>query len=103
MNWLPVRIGEIIEIYNPGPGSHWFDPGTKRFFRTRLGRRGYRGPGGTYFVTSEQGPRMPRRYTVRRLVGPGRLETVGVFCGYKTAASATRAAKRAAYTPEGAE
>ena len=103
MNWLPVRIGEIRETYDPGPGRHWFDRQTMRFFKTRLGRRGYRGPGGTYFVTSEQGPRMPRLYSVRRLVGPGRIETVGEFCGYRTSAAATRAAKRAAYTPEGAE
>ena len=100
MNWLPVRIGEIREIYNPGPGRHWFDPDTMRFFKTRLGRRGYRGPGGTYFVSSEQGPGMPREYTVRRLVGPGHIETVGEFCGYKARHTATEAAKAHAMDKE---
>ena len=96
-------MAEIRKEYGTGPGFHWFDPDTMRFFRTSLPRHGYRGPGGTYFVTSEQMPRMPRLYSVRRLVGPGRIETVGEFCGYRTSAAATRAAKRAAYTPEGAE
>ena len=103
MKWIPVCIREIRETYDPGPGRHWFDPDTMRFFKTQMGRWGYRGPGGTYFVSSEQGPRMPRKYTVRRLAGPGRIDTVGVFGGYKTGAAATRAAKRAAYTPEGVE
>ena len=96
-------MAEIRKEYGTGSGLHWFDPDAMRFFRTSLPRHGYRGPGGTYFVTSEQMPRMPRLYSVRRLVGPGRIETVGEFCGYRTSAAATRAAKRAAYTPEGAE
>ena len=93
MKWIPVCIREIRETYDPGPGRHWFDPDTMRFFKTRMGRWGYRGPGGTYFVTSEQGPGMPRLYTVRRLAGPGRIETVGEFCGYKARSTAIEAAR----------
>ena len=93
-------MDEIRKEYGTGPGFHWFDPDTMRFFRTRLPRHGYRGPGGTYFVSSEQGPLMPREYTVRRLVGLGRIETVGEFCGYKARATATEAAKAHALDKE---
>lgn len=74
---------EIIDEYNPGVGRHWFDASTKRFFRSRLPQSGYRGPGGTFFVSSEQfvgSDHIParRRYTVRQLKD-GDIKTVGEF------------------------
>ena len=47
-------------------GSHWFDLDTMRFFGTRILPTVYQGPGGIYFVTSEQPPHAKRAYTVRR-------------------------------------
>lgn len=78
-------------------GSHWWDADTMRFFGTRAGSRLYTGPGGAYFVTSEQPPHGPRAYTVRRFVAETcSIETVGDFGGYATRAAAHRAARTAA-------
>ena len=56
-------------------GSHFFDPGTMRFFKSRVDYHVYAGPDGWYFVTSEKhvshtsygSINEPRLYTVRRL------------------------------------
>lgn len=57
-------------------GSHFFDPGTMRFFRSRVGDKTYMG---RYFITSEKGPHGGRRYTVRKAtVQGGRLMFGGI-------------------------
>lgn len=66
-----------------GPDGHWFDADAARFFRSILPKLAFYGPGGVYFVTSEQfvgsdGVAAPRRYTVRAWHG-GRVDTVGEF------------------------
>ena len=71
------------------PAIYWFEPGTMRFFRSRVSETVY--PGG-YFVTSEQGPNGVRRYSVRQCVD-GSISTVGEFQAYQTAAQAHRAAQ----------
>lgn len=43
-------------------GNHFFDRGAMRFFDSRIGGTLY---GERFFVTSEQSPNAPRRYTVR--------------------------------------
>ena len=52
--------------------GHWFDRDTLRFFRSRISEEVYQGPGGVFFVSSEQftsgNYSEPRRYTVRRFV-----------------------------------
>jgi hypothetical protein len=69
---IPMSV--IKAQYGPREGRHWFDRSTMRFFRSHLPKQGYRGPGGVFFVTSEQFVNMqrgdvhPRRYTVRQLV-----------------------------------
>lgn len=65
-----------IKQANRDKGHHWFDPSTLRFFRSRFGKRVY---GARYFVSSEQGPGMPRRYSVRIAHDDGRVCTVGEF------------------------
>lgn len=93
-------MSEIRARYNPGEGRHFFDRSTMRFFRSKLPASGYEGPGGVFFVTSEQfapssGPAHPRRYTVRQLVKEGDIDTIGDF--NKMTADAARAmAKRLA-------
>jgi len=58
---------EDIKRGNARAGLHFFEPGTMRFFNSRIGRTAYNGPGGVYFVTSEAiEPGAPRRYKVRR-------------------------------------
>ncbi len=47
-------------------GSHWFDPGTMRYFKCRILDTVYQGPGGVFFVSSEKYDDHPRKYTVRQ-------------------------------------
>lgn len=61
-------------------GSHWFDPDTMRFFKTRVLEGVYQGEGGIYFVTSERGPNELRRYSVRKFAPEtADISTVGDF------------------------
>ncbi len=50
--------------------GHFFDADAMRFFDSRVLPKVYEGPGGVYFVTSEQfhgsTGSLPRKYTVRR-------------------------------------
>lgn len=66
-----IPIAEAVRLYSPGEGRHFFDAASMRFFRSRLPQFAYSGPGGIYFVTSEQfvsgSHRKPRAYTVRKL------------------------------------
>lgn len=74
-------------------GSHWFDPDTMRFWRSRV-LRGVMttADGSSLFVSSEATPEGHRAYSVRRY-REGRMDTLGDFMGYATAAQA-RAAMR---------
>lgn len=78
-------MAEVIRR-NHEAGRHFFDPAAKRFFRSVIGRRVYQGPGGVFFLTSEQfepgeGEPWPRRYTLRRFEpATGEVVTAGEFC-----------------------
>ena len=87
-----ITIRGIREA-NARAGYHFFDPGTLRFFKSRIGRRAY---GWGVFVTSEQGPDGVRRYSVRRCRDDGRIDTVGGFQAYASSDGAKAAAKRVA-------
>lgn len=78
-------------------GSHYFDKDTMRFFNSKLLDPIYPdgGAGVTYFVTSERGPGMARRYSVRVFKDCG-VKTVGEFQQYRTADAAKTAARRLA-------
>lgn len=82
--------------------GHFFEPDAMRFFRSRVAELAYRGPGGTYFVTSEQfedstGKRWKRLYTVRQFnPETGGVSTVEGFQRYSSRSGATDAAMRAA-------
>ena len=59
-----------IKYANHTAGMHFFERATMRFFDSRVLRHVYQGPGGIYFITSEQfhgsdGRSEPRKYTVR--------------------------------------
>lgn len=79
-------------------GNHFFERGAMRFFRSRIMRGAYPDPvkGGAYFVTSERFESMhgsaARAYSVRFANDDAsRIETIGEFNSYKTAAQARRA------------
>ncbi len=85
-----IPIAEAIRLYSPGEGRHFFDTASMRFFRSRLPQFAYSGPGGIYFVTSEQfvawdgSFRKPRAYTVRKVTPHtaeqnGKVKTIGEF------------------------
>ena len=75
-----------IKDANKAIGHHWFEPGTLRFFNSRVS-----GPViGNMFVSSEKGPDGVRRYTIRKCTN-GAINTVGEFQAYATKAQALRA------------
>lgn len=59
-------VTDLMEIYDRTSSGHWFDKSTMKFFNTRL-------PGDfrrlddkrALFISTEQGPSMPRRASVR--------------------------------------
>jgi hypothetical protein len=57
-----------IRHANKTAGHHFFDPGTMRFFGSRILQYVYQGVGGIYFVTSERASASSdgRIYNVRR-------------------------------------
>lgn len=77
-------------------GSHWFDPDTMRFFGSKIEPKVFEGPGGIYFVSSEQPPHGKRSWTVRKFTPPDDINTVGELCGHATREEAHLAAKEAA-------
>ena len=89
---------EMHRIENLSSG-HFFDKASMRFFNSRLAQYGYRGPGGTFFVTSEKfrndptGKAHPRLYSVRELMLDGSVKTRGEFQGYKTSKTADKYAR----------
>ena len=86
---------------NRAHGQHWFDHGTMKFFASRVERGVYQGPGGIFFVSSEQfeGSQVtfPRKYSVRRF-NPRKctVGTAGEFQAYAGKFAAREAAKRLA-------
>jgi len=65
-----ITLAEI-RAANKAAGFYFFEPATLRFFDSRILRAVYQGPGGVYFITSEQfhgsgGYTAPRKHTVRK-------------------------------------
>jgi hypothetical protein len=80
-----------VRITAKNRGSHWFEPSTMRFFKSRVGRPGtiYKG---VYFVSSEQfDHNSPRLYSIRKVTCTHNvfdISTVGEFQGFKSSSSA---------------
>ena len=90
-----------IKNRNANANLHFFDRSTLRFFRSRISEEVFSGPGGVFFVTSEQFVYMhsskPRAYTVRQFnPETGGVETAGEFQAHKTMRAAKREAARLA-------
>ncbi|MDJ0364858.1 hypothetical protein QMK33_06810 [Hymenobacter sp. H14-R3] len=87
-----------IKTANRVRGLYFFSRDTLRFFRSRISARVHQGPGGIYFVTSEQfDERSPRLYTVRCFnPASAGIDTVGEFQEHPTAYQAHAEAARLA-------
>ena len=94
-----IDTANIRAHYGHGPGRHWFDPDTLRFFRTRIGETAYSVGSVALFVTSEQPPGGRRAYTVHRYDFDTRtISTADTFMGYASRNGAHAAAQRKAAT-----
>lgn len=71
-------IEDLTEL-NRQNGGCWFEPDTMSFFGTQIETEIIQGK---YFVTSEQPPHGPRKFTLRSFDQKGRVNTVGEFCAY---------------------
>ncbi len=97
-----------LKLLNKQHGFFFFEPGTMRFFASRVSQEAYltEDKALAYFVSSEQfkssanwdyDTRKKRLYTVRVCnLSTGDVDTVGEFQAYSTSASAHRAAKKLA-------
>lgn len=84
---MPRTIAELKAL-NKENGGCWFDPGSMRFFGTKI-ESGI--IGGRYFITSEQAPHGPRMFSVRSFNDAGSVETVGEFNSYRSRRDAVEA------------
>jgi len=98
----PMSIGDLKRMADRC-GSHYFEPGTMRFFKSRTLETVIAVNDGWLFLTSEQGPHGPRKYTVRKVrVVDGQFDITCAeghsdgFMRYSTGAQARAAAKRIA-------
>jgi hypothetical protein len=84
-----LTIGDIKAKHT----GYFFDSSAMRFFRSRVLGEVYQGPGGVYFVTSEQyNYDSPRLYTVRRFIKEtGDVRTVGDFNALSKSAAQSKA------------
>lgn len=102
-NKFPVHNRREAERLNADRGLHFFEPGTLRFFSSRIGEEFLPcyAAKASYFVTSEQRkgfglPDAPRRYTVRLIDWyTGRVSSLGEFQAYETRSAAVRAMRSA--------
>jgi hypothetical protein len=87
-----------IRSANERIGHHFFDRATLRFFSSRILDDVFPAAdgSGSYFATSERGPGMPRRYTVRLARSDGSVVTAGEFQAYGSARAAKVAARHLA-------
>lgn len=98
-------MDEIVAAATRSKGNrHYFSPDTMRFFKGRVMSTVFPIPGGAVFVTSERGPGMERRYTIRTISDDGEnVATIGEFQQYASRSGAMRAAGRHANTIINAE
>lgn len=90
---VTVRFAEIRSGFAACGGSpHFFSAETTRWFGSRYPRQGFVGPGGCYYVTSEQPPTGPRVWTVRQWRGRA-METMGTHGAYTSRRAAQAVAQ----------
>jgi len=84
---------ELAKSRNRANGRHFFSPDTMRFFNSRTSTycKGDDEAGVLYFVTSEQGDSLPRKYTARAMRPNGVVDDIGKFQAFDSARQAWRA------------
>jgi hypothetical protein len=84
-----------IKRANAKAGFFFFSRDTMKFFHSSVNEKLFEGPGGVFFVTSEQQDGgHPRLYTVRQFeVDTGNVRTAGNFQEFKTLKEAYAVAK----------
>ena len=90
-----------IRKSNKDAGFHFFDRAAMRFFDSRVESAPYKGPGGVYFITSEQFygsvSSEPRKYTVRMFnTTTGEVTTVKPYNEIRHIEDAREAARKLA-------
>ena len=99
-----IHTIEEIKARHKASGGHWFDPGSLRFFSSRLSRKVYPVNDGALFISSEQNKPVlistgwtkegPRLYSIRFCSDAGAIETIGEFQAYRSLTAARHAAKQ---------
>ena len=85
-----LTIDQMI-TNNYNAGQHFFSPNACSFFGSNVESEIL---GDCYFITSEQPPTGPKRFTVREAMERGRsIRTVGDFCEHRTLKQARQAVK----------
>lgn len=84
---------EDLKALNEANGGCWFDPATMEYFGTQIESLILHGK---YFITSEQPPNGPRKFSIRSFNDCGSIDTVGDFCSHKTLAAALKALRKEA-------
>lgn len=84
------KVSTIADLkrLNEQNGGCWFGKGEMAFFGTRIESGIIRGQ---YFITSEQPPHGPRKYSVRQFDDQGDIDTCGEFCSHATKSDALAA------------
>lgn len=90
LGYVTASKGDLKRHMTDKCRSHYWDPDTMRFFKSRL-LSVHPGENATCFVTSEKGPDEIRKYTVKRLEGCT-VRDYGEFQAHLTARSAKKAA-----------
>lgn len=91
-----------IKQSNRDAGDHFFDRAAMRFFDSRVESAPYKGPGGVYFITSEQfhgsaGYSEPRKFTIRKFnTSTGDVCTAGEYNKLRTIEDARAMARQLA-------
>jgi hypothetical protein len=101
MFFIIEQVKEIVRR----TGSHFFEPDTMRFFKSRVSSKVYPTPNGAFFVTSERfNDTTPRTYTVRRVSDAGTLIDVEIngktFEHFTSPTHAHKVARRLASLPQ---
>jgi hypothetical protein len=90
-----MTISEIRQA-NAAAGFRFFSTGAMKFFRSRVDRHVYEGPGGVFFVTSEQlefhESQGPRKWTVHQFRRDGSIDRASEFQQYESLQQARAAA-----------
>jgi hypothetical protein len=91
-----MTISEIRQA-NAAAGFHFFSDGAMKFFRSRVDTQVYEGPGGVFFVTSEQlefrDYSAPRMWTVHQVRPDGSIDGASEFQQYDSLKEARKAAR----------